>query len=141
VPFNVTAQNTALDALDESATNGIKFVGVHTLTDPGTATTANSGEASGGSPAYARVAVTLGAAASAQKSNSGALAIDVPAGTYGFLTLWNASSGNSAGNYQGYIPFGGSSALKGFFSTDTTLANDQLFSAAHGMSDGDRVML
>lgn len=141
MPFNVTAQNTLLDALDESATNGIKYVGVHTLVDPGTGTTANAGEVSGGSPAYARVAVTLGAAASGQKSNTGALAIDVPAGTYGFLTLWNAGTGNAAGNYQGHIPFGGASALKGFFSTDTALANDQLFSVAHGMTDGDRVTL
>jgi hypothetical protein len=139
MPFNDTAKNAALDALDESASQ-ITHVGVHTLTDPGTGTNANSGEATGGSPAYARVAVTWGAAASGQKSNTGALTIDVPAGTYGYFTFFNASTGNT-NNYRGYVPFGGASALKGFFSVDTTLANDQLFSVGHGMSDGDRVML
>lgn len=139
MPFNDASKNVMLDALDEVATQ-VTHIGVHTLTDPGTGTNANAGEATGGSPAYARVAVTWGAAASAQKANAGALAIDVPAGTYGFFTLFNASTGNT-GNYRGYIPFGGASALKGFFSVDTTLSNDQLFSVAHGMSDGDRVML
>jgi hypothetical protein len=141
VPFNDTAKNTALDALDEGATAGVKFVGIHTLTDPGTGATANAGEATGGSPAYARIAATWGAAATGQKANTNTFTFDVPAGTYGFFTLWNASSGNLSGNYQGYIPFGGASAVKGFFSTDTNLANDQLFSVAHGLADGDRVML
>jgi hypothetical protein len=139
MPFNDTAKNVALDALDESATQ-ITHVGIHTLTDPGTGTNANSGEATGGSPAYARVAATWGAAASGQKTNTNTFTFDVPAGTYGFFTLFNASTGNT-NNYRGYIPFGGASALKGFFSVDTTLTNDQLFSVGHGMSDGDRVML
>lgn len=139
MPFNVTSQNAALDALDESVTQ-ITHVGVHTLTDPGTSTNANSGEATGGSPAYARVAVTWGAAASGQKSNTGALAIDVPNGTYGFFTLWNASTGNTS-NFRGYIPFGGASAIKGFATVDTTLTNDQFLAPGHGMADTDRVML
>jgi hypothetical protein len=139
MPFNTTAVNVMLDALDESVTQ-ITHVGVHTLTDPGTGTNANSGEATGGSPAYARQAVTWAAAASKQKSNSGSLTFDVPAGTYAFFTLFNASTGNSS-NYRGFIPFGGSSAIKGWFSVDTTLTNDKFFSVAHGMSDADRVML
>lgn len=139
MPFSLLAKNAMLDALDESVTQ-ITHVGVHTLTDPGTSTNANSGEATGGSPAYARVAVTWGAAASEQKTNTGALAIDVPAGTYGFFTLWNASTGNT-NNYRGYIPFGGASAVKGFATVDPTLTNDQLFAPGHGMSDGDRVVV
>lgn len=139
MPFNPAAKNVMLDALDESNSQ-ITHIGIHTLSDPGLGTNANAGEASGGSPAYARLPVTWAAAASEQKSNSGALLFDVPPGTYAFFTLWNALSGNT-GNYRGYIPFGGSTALKGFFSVDTTLANDQLFSRAHGMSDGDRVIV
>lgn len=137
MPFNDTALNVMLDALDESATQ-ITHIGVHQLTDPGTGTNALTGEPSGGT--YARQAVTWGAASSRTKANTGALTLPVDAGTYGFLTYWNASTGNS-GNYRGYAPMGGSSAIKGFFSTDTSLANDQLFSVAHGMSDNDRVML
>jgi hypothetical protein len=72
--------------------------------------------------------------------SSGILTFDVPAGTYGFFLYFNASTGNTS-NYRGYAPFGGASALKGFASTDTNLANDTLFSVAHGMSDGDRVQL
>lgn len=137
MPFNATALNVMLDALDESATQ-ITHVGIHTLTDPGTGTTANAGEATGGSPAYARQSVTWAAAASGTKSNSGSLTFDVPSGTYGFFTFWNASTGNTT-NYRGYAPFGG--GTKGFFSVDTTLTNDQLLSVAHGLADNDRVML
>lgn len=139
MPFNDTAKNVMLDALDESATQ-ITHIGVHTLTDPGTGTNATAGEATGGSPAYARQAVTWSAAATGQKANTGALTFDVAAGTYAFFTYFNASTGNT-GNFRGYAPFGGASPLKGFASVDTTLTNDQLLSVAHGMSDGDRVMI
>lgn len=139
MPFNDAAKNACLDALDESASQ-ITHVGIHQVADPGTGTNATGTEATGGSPAYARQAVTWAAASGGTKSNSGSLTFDVPAGTYGFFTMFNASTGNTS-NYRGYIPFGGASALKGFFSVDTNLANDQLFSVAHGMSDGDRVML
>lgn len=140
MPFNTTALNVALDALDESATQ-ITHVGILAASaDPGTGTNHAGTEATGGSPAYARQAVTWAAASSGTKSNSGSLTFDVPAGTYAYFGLFNASTGNT-NNYRGYIPFGGASALKGFFSTDTTLTNDQLFSVAHGMSDGDRVIL
>jgi hypothetical protein len=141
VPFNNTAIHLALDALDESTTSGVKFVGIHTLTDPGTGATANAGEATGGSPAYARLAATWGAAGSLVKSNTNTFTFDVPAGTYGFFTLWNTATLNSGTQYLGYIPFGGASAIKGFFSVDTTLTNDQFLSPGHGMSNADRVML
>lgn len=137
MPFNDVAKNVMLDALDESATQ-ITHVGIWTLTDPGTGTNATGTEATGGSPAYARQAVTWAAAATGTKSNSGSLTFDVPAGTYGFFCFFNASTGNTS-NYRGYAPFGG--GTKGFFSVDTTLTNDQVFSVAHGLADGDRVML
>jgi hypothetical protein len=128
-----------LNALDEGV-GQIQYVGIHTLVDPGTATNVALGEASGGSPAYARQAVVWGAAAAGVKANSATLTFDVPAGTYGFFTLWDHVSTNT-NNYRGHIPFGGSNALRGFFSVDTTFANDQLFSRSHGMSDGDRIIL
>lgn len=138
MPFNATAQNVMLDALDESVTQ-ITHVGIHTLTDPGTGTNANSGEATGGSPAYARQAVTWGAAASGLKSNTGALTFDVPSGTYGFFTYWNASTGNT-NNFRGYAPFGGT--VKGFGEVDATgVTNDTITSSGHGLTTDDRVML
>lgn len=149
MPFNTVALNVMLDALDESSTQ-ITHIAIHQLTTapgsgdgtPGTGTNAGTGaspEATGGS--YARQAVVWAAAASAQKTgSSGTLTFDVPAGTYGFFGLYNASTGNTS-NYRGFIPFGGASALKGFASVDTTLGNDQLLSVGHGMSDADRVIL
>lgn len=138
MPFNDTAKNAALDALDEGVTQ-ITHVGVHTLTDPGTGTNANAGEATGGSPAYARVPVTWGAASAGTKSNTNAMTFDVPAGTYGFFTLFNAATGNT-GNYRGYIPFGG--GTKGFGTVDSAgVTADAIQSAGHGLVDNDRVMV
>lgn len=134
--FNVPGQNAALSGgLGDSITH----IGVHTLTDPGTGTNANSGEATGGSPAYARQAVTWASPASGQRSNSGALTFDVPAGTYGYLTYWNASSGNT-NNFRGYAPLGGS--VKGFGTSDATgVTNNTITSSAHGLADNDRVIV
>lgn len=142
MPFNDAAKNVMLDALDESATQ-ITHIGIHTLTDPGTGTNANSGEATGGSPAYARIAVTWGAAASGQKQNTNTLTFDLPAGTYGFFTCWNASTGNT-NNYRGYMPFSGNpaSAVKGFGTVDSTgVTNDTITSNGHGLAADDRVIV
>lgn len=136
MPFNATAKNVMLDALDEASTQ-ITHIGVHTVTDPGTGTNAAAGEASGGS--YARVAVTWSAAVSELKSNSGALTIEVPAGSYGFLTFFNASTGNT-NNFRGYVPINGS--LRGFGTVDSAgVTADAIQSAAHGLVDTDRVMV
>jgi hypothetical protein len=137
MPFNTTAKNEMLDALDESNSK-ITHVAAWTLTDPGTGTNATGTEANGGTPAYARQAVTWGVAAAELKQNTGALTIDVPAGTYGFLCFFNASTGNT-NNYRGYAPINGT--VRGVFAVDTTLTNDQFLSPGHGLANGDRVML
>lgn len=137
MPFNTTAKHVMLDALDEASTQ-ITHVGVHQLTDPGTGTNATGTEATGGSPAYARQAVTWGAAAAEVKQNTNSITIDLPAGTYGFVTFYNAVSGNT-NNYRGYAPI--NNTVRGFFAVDTTLTNDQFLSPSHGLSDGDRVLL
>jgi hypothetical protein len=138
MPYNDAAKNVMLDALDESAALGADFIGIQTLTDPGTGTNLIGGEVTGGSPAYARLGVTWGAAAAGIKQNTGALTFDVPAGTYGFYTLWNAVSGNT-GNFLGYLPFGG--AVKGYGEVDSTgVTNDTVTSSGHGLTTDDRVM-
>jgi hypothetical protein len=144
MPFNATAWNAALDALDETAAGAgpITFVGVHQSSgDPGTTLTAGGTEATGGSPAYARKAATWGAASAGQKSNTGTFTFDVAAGTYAYFGLWNALTGNSGTQYLGYIPFGGTTPLKGFASVDPTLSNADYFSVAHGMANTDRVII
>ena len=138
MPLNVTAKNVALDGLDESITAGIKFIGVGVSGDPGTASTLTGTEAAGGSPAYARVAVTFAAAATETKANSGALTIDVPAGTYSDLLFFNAGTGNAAGNYLGYAPINGS--VKGFATCDAAdVTANTITSSAHGLANTDRV--
>lgn len=146
MPFNDLAKNAALDGLDESIGAGILYVGVNTLTTapptdgtPGTSATAAATEATGGSPAYARQAVTWSAAASGQKTNSGTLTFDVPAGTYGYLTFWNTATLNSGTQYRGYAPINGS--VKGF--GEVAAANvtaDTIASAGHGLVNTDRVI-
>ncbi len=138
MPLNDTGKNVALDGLDEAITAGIKFVGVGVSGDPGTATTLTGTEAAGGSPAYARVAVTFGASASGQKANSGALALDVPAGDYSDLLFFNAGTGNAVGNYMGYAPINGS--VKGFATCDAAdVTANTITSSAHGLSNTNRV--
>lgn len=134
MPFNAPAKNAMLDALSV-----ITHLAVWQLTDPGTGTNATGTEATGGSPAYARQAVTWGSAASELKSNTGAITFDVPAGTYGFICYFNASTGNT-NNYRGYAPINGGTT-RGFFAVDTTLTNDQFLSPGHGLANNDRVIL
>jgi hypothetical protein len=147
MPFNDLAKNAALDGLDETVGAGILYVGVNTLTiapaadgTPGTGATAAATEATGGSPAYIRQAVTWGAAASGQKTNTGALTFDVPAGTYGFLTFWNTQTLNSGTQYRGYAPINGS--VKGFGEVAASdVTNDTVTSSGHGLANADRVIL
>ena len=149
MPFNDLAKNTALDGLDETGTtNGVKYVGVNTLvtapptdTTPGTGLTAAATEATGGSPAYARIAATWPAAASGQKANTNTFTFDVPAGTYGFLTLWQAATLNTGTQYLGYIPFGGAAAIKGFGTVNAAdVTANTISSGAHGLVNTDRVI-
>jgi hypothetical protein len=138
--FNNSARHLMLDALDEAATGGIDFIGILQTGDPGQGTNFTGTEATGGSPAYARKAVTWSAAAAGQKKNSAAITFDVAAGEYSHFLLMDAVTGNT-NNYLGAIPFGGASALKGFASVDTTLTNDQFLSPGHGLSNTNRVQL
>lgn len=144
MPFNTAGQN---DALSGGVGNAITHIGINTLvtappsdTSPGTGATAATTEATGGSPAYARQAVTWAAAASGQRSNSGALTFDVPSGTYGFLTYWTASSGNTGTQYRGWAPING--GVKGIGTVDAAdLTANTITSNAHGLVNTDRVIL
>lgn len=139
MPLNLPAKNVALDGLDEAIAAGIDFVGVFTAADPGTGTDFTGTEATGGSPAYARQGVVWGAAAAGQKSNTGVITIDVPAGTYGFIGFFNAVTGNT-NNYLGYAPINGT--VKGFATVDAAdVTANTITSSAHGLVNTDRVQL
>ena len=85
-------KNAAVDFL----TGRISHISLHTA-DPGSTGTS---EATGGSPAYARKAVSWSAASAGAASVTSPPTFDAPAGTYAWLGLWSASSG---GTYRGKI--------------------------------------
>jgi hypothetical protein len=79
-------KNPMLDALADVAL----YASLHTA-DP---TTVGDHEVSGGSPAYARKAISWGAASGGTIAAS-AVTFDVPAGTYTHFGLWTASTGGT----------------------------------------------
>lgn len=84
--LNDTAKNLMLDALAAAA----GYVSLHNA-DPGAS---GANELSGGSPAYARKAVTWASAASGSVAASNQPVLDVAAGaTVAYGGLWSAASG------------------------------------------------
>lgn len=83
--------------LDSDANWPPAYASVHNVDAP----TDNTTEPSGGSPAYARKAITWSAASSGSKAVSGTLVFDVPAGfTVKSVGLWSALT---AGTLYGYF--------------------------------------
>jgi hypothetical protein len=85
----IAVATTRQSLANQYATLGT-FIGVCTG-DPGTTNTP-ANEASGGSPAYARVATTW-TAGSGGVSNGSAVTINVPAATYTYVLLASAATG------------------------------------------------
>jgi hypothetical protein len=113
------AKNTMLNALNiDSASLHTAFPGL---------TGAN--EMTGGTPAYARKAVSFGAAAGAARVLSAAVTFDVPASTVRWFGFW------SSGSYMGYAANGGAQLL---FQIDVT--NNLVRSTAHGLTNGTKVV-
>lgn len=143
MPLNDTGKNAALKSGTGGGVAGaVTHIGVVTsATYPGTGTNFTGTEATGGSPAYARQAVTWGTPAAGQVSNTNAMTIDVPAGTYAFFVLMNAVTGNT-NNYIGYLPFAGASPVKGFGTVNAAgVTADAITSAGHGLANADRVIV
>lgn len=126
MPFTVNGQNAACDGI--AAVAG--FVSLHT----GDPSTTGANEATGGSPAYARKAVTWAAASAGTRASSATITFDVPAGTYYHIGFHSAVT---AGTYYGYYPLGGFTPQAG------TAANtgDVITSYAHGLSNTQNVLV
>lgn len=78
-------KNAMLDALGTAAA----YASLHTA-DPGTGGTS---EVTGGSPAYARKAITWAAASAGSKASSASLVFDVPASTtIAYIGYWSAAT-------------------------------------------------
>jgi hypothetical protein len=83
--------------LDSDSTWPPAYLSVHSVSGP----TDNTTEPSGGSPAYARLAATWGAASSGSKALTGTYVFDIPAGfTVAAVGFWTAVT---AGTLYGYF--------------------------------------
>jgi hypothetical protein len=127
------AKGLMLDALDETATNGIKFWSLHTAFS---ATGTN--EVTGGSPAYARKAAVYAAATGSprHKDSSAGQTFDVPATTVAWIGRWDAVT---TGNFLGMGPAGGA-ARRQFGTTAAGVTANTIDSPAHGFSAGNAVV-
>jgi hypothetical protein len=110
--------------------NAISHISLHT----GDPSTTGANEMTGGSPAYARIAVTWNAAAAGLRDNSGALNFDVPASTVYHVGFWSAIT---AGTFYGWFPVGGYVVQAATVAAST----DSFVSYAHGYSNDFRVVV
>jgi hypothetical protein len=129
-----TGKGVMLNAMDEAASGGASFGSLHTAYS-----TTGSNEVTGGSPAYARSALTWGAASGGVKSLTTTLPTwNVPSGTtVQWFGLWDAVS---SGNFLGMMPLGAGSLLSATVETSTDITNNDIFSKAHGLSADFRVV-
>jgi hypothetical protein len=127
MPFTDSARNLALDAIGGAA----GFVRI--IKRDGTT------EMSGGSPAYARKAITYAAAATGQKASNAAVTFDLPAASTGTNAAYfvGFNSAVTAGTDYGYFALGNQTVKEATF--DATA--DAFTSHAHGYANGDEVAL
>ncbi len=110
MPIANAGKHVMLDALGVVA----DFASLHT-SDP---STTGANEATGGSPAYARKAITWNAASGGNLDNNANPVFDVPAGTYSHFGLWSDATG---GTYYGGGPL---SAVEVYASQGTYTLTD-----------------
>lgn len=131
MPFTDAARNEMLDALTDATPtlSPITHASVHTA-DP----TAGANEVTGGSPAYARKAVTFANAASGAAAANGTDPVwDIPAGTTCVaIGYWDDAT---AGTFKGWSPLNGGTVFP-FYATN---AGDVFNVDGHGYSNGDQV--
>jgi hypothetical protein len=99
MPYSTAAKNLMLNALrGTNPTTPITHVSLHTA-NPGDT---GASEVSGGSPAYARVAIAFNAAAAgAMDDSTNGATLNVPASTtVAYVGFWSAST---AGTWLGYV--------------------------------------
>lgn len=130
MPIQNNGRHVALDGLATAITRLAAYSG-----NPGSAGTSN--EISGGSPAYARKAVTFAASASGQKATNASVVFDIPAGSnVAYFGGWNTAGDT----FYGYWPNQGDTAAAPQVCT-LDAATDVFTSFSHGFTDGMRVTL
>lgn len=126
MPFVDPAKNTMLDALT------IDLLSLHTA-HPGSDGLSN--EVSGGSPAYARQAAVVNAAASGERSLNADVEFDVPATTVAVIGFWDAAGPT----FHGWAPNGaaGNNPQAAYAEGSGNTINLD----GHGLNDDDRVFI
>lgn len=89
-------------------------------------------EVSGGSPAYARKAITVAAAAARARAASTQPVFDVPAGTVRWIGIWT----NAGTVFRGMFANGGSE--KGF---QVDLTNNRILCESHGLANDEKAVV
>jgi hypothetical protein len=126
-------KNALLDSAVAAGLNpATPFLSLHTAFPP-----AGGNEVTGGSPVYARKAITWNAAASGSKTIVAAQTFDVPATTVRAVALYDAAT---AGTQRAWMP-AGSTARRAFSVTAADLAGNTIQSPAHGLSAGQSVLV
>lgn len=132
--FADLAVQRMLNILDESGGAGVGAThgSLHSAYS-----TSGANEISGGSPAYARKALTWAAASGRSKALAATLPVfDVPAAaSVAWFGVWDAVT---AGNFLGMTPNGGTTP-QGFVVPD--IATDVLRCVAHGFTNGQTVVV
>jgi hypothetical protein len=124
-------KNAMLDSAVSGAPGTALWLGLHTALGNGGA------EVTGGSPAYARKAITWNAAATGTKTIVAAVTFDVPAATTIMaVQLWSAST---AGTSRAWLP-AGNLARRAFSVDAADVTANTITSATHGLTTNDRVV-
>ncbi len=132
--FSDVAVQRMLDRLDEAnAGVGATHGSLHSAYS-----TSGANELSGGSPAYARKALTWAAASGRSKATSAGVTFDVPAGAApAWIGFWDALS---AGNFLGMVPNGGG-IPEDFAVNSSGVTSNTLDAPSHGFSNGNTVVV
>jgi hypothetical protein len=93
-------------------------------------------EVSGGSPAYARKAISWASASGGRVTQSGSVSFDVPGSTtIGWVGFWTAATG---GTFLGSAELGAVEDPQPFYAAAST---DQFEVESHGFANGDAVVV
>lgn len=127
----VTAQkNVMLDAVTPNLTHA----SLHSASTGGT----GANELTGGSPAYARKAITWGSASGGSVANTAQLVFDIPAGaSVAYVGFWSAvTSGTFRGDFAASSPADEDGAV-----ATAAASTDVLTAPGHTFDDGDQVVV
>lgn len=129
-----TAKNLMLGALSVASATNADFGSLHTAYS-----TTGTNEVTGGSPAYARAALTWAAASGGAVALAATLPTwNVPAGTT--IAWWGGWDAVTTGTFLFMLPLGAGTLRPASAETATDITNNDIFAKAHGYVADTRVV-